>query len=259
MYPVLFQIWWIEFYSNAIILFIWMIFSVFLMIKRLRKNNLSLNFLDDYFFIFIFSFLFFWRIWEILLKSWFYLDNPLNCFYFWDWNFSFYFWLLWLWFSFFIASFLKKENFLKRIDNMLPSFLILVLFIAFSQFLSWANYWKPTSLFLWMKFDSPEVKYTLPIHPVQIYEFFSVLIIFFITTFLWRKKRFPWVLSSLWLFLFFLAEFILEFFRAWYEKMIFWYKFSQVLFLFLAISFLIFFIFKSHKNINIYQLKKWNE
>lgn len=256
MYPVLFQIWWIEIYSNAIILFIWMIISFFFITKRIKKNNLSVNFLNDYFLIFIFTFLLFWRIWEILLKSWFYLQNPLNFFYFWDWNFSFYFWILWLWGVFLIISLLKKENFLKWMDAIIPAFLLLIIFISFSEFLSWENYWKPTNLFLWMKFDSPEVKYTLPIHPVQIYEFFSVLIIFIFTLIISKKKRFPWVLSSLWLFLFFLTEFLLEFFRAWYEKMFFWYKFFQILFLFLAILFLIFFIFKSHKNINLYQLKK---
>lgn len=256
MYPVLFQIWWIEFYSNAVILFIWMVVSVLFLVNRLKKNSLSVNFLNDYFYILVFSFLFFWRLWEIFLKSSIYFSNPVKILYFWDWNFSFFLWVLWLWIVFYALTFLKKEDSLKWMDSFILPFLLWILFISFSNFLSWENYWKPTSTFLWMSFDSPEVRYTLPIHPVQIYEFFSVLIIFFITFLISRKKRFSWVVASFWFSLFFLVEFMIEFLRAWADKMIFWYKFHQVLFLVLAFIFLIFFIFRSHKNINIYQIKK---
>ena len=256
MYPVLFQIWWIEFYSNAVILFIWMISSALFLIKNVKKNNLSLNFLDDYFYILIFSFLFFWRIWEIFIKFSLYVSDPVKMFYFWDWNFSFFLWLVWVWLLFYLISLFKKENFLKRLDAILPAFLLWILFIALSDFLSWLNYWKPTNMFLWIVFNSPEVKYTLPVHPVQIYEFLSVLIILFIISFVSRKKRLAWVLSSFWFFLFFLSEFIIEFFRAWVDKMIFWYKFHQVLFFVFSVTCLIFFIFKSHKNIDFYNYKK---
>ena len=255
MYPVLFQIWWIEFYSNAVIIFIWMIFSSLFLIKRIKKNNLSLNFLNDYFFILIFSFLFFWRIWEVFLKSSVYLLKPLEIFYFWDSNFSFFLWILWMWLVFSFLTIIKKENFLKWIDAIFPVFLIWMLFISFWDFLSWESYWLPTSSLVWVIFNSPNIKYTLPIHPVQIYEFLWVSLILFIIFIIWRKKRLSWVLSSFWFFLFFLLEFILEFFRAWIDKIFFWYGFNQILFWILSMMCLIFFILRSHKNIDIYNYK----
>ncbi|MCD5382678.1 prolipoprotein diacylglyceryl transferase [Candidatus Gracilibacteria bacterium] len=256
MYPVLFQIGGFEFYSNAVILFFGIIFSSIFLMKNVKKYGLSINFLNDYFYILVISFFLFGRLGEVFLNFSMYLKEPLKILYFWDGNFSFFIGIIGVGLVFYILTFLKKENFLKWIDASFLPFLMGIMFISIADFMAGANYGLPTNGIFGIVFGSPDVKYTLPIHPVQLYEFFAVLMIFFIVKFFSKKKRFAGVLSSFGFFLFFVTEFVLEFFRANIDLMIFGFKFHQILFGVLAFFSLVFFIFKSHRNVDIYAYKK---
>jgi len=250
MHPVLFHILWVEIQTSLILIFFWLLLSAIYLEKKVKINKLLINFLSDYFLAFVSLFFIIWRLWWVALKWDIYNENILRIFYFWDWNFSFYIWLAWVLIFLFILTKIKKEAFRKWMDTILFPFLFLIIFISFANLMSWENYWKPSSLpfpFSYT-FNSPEVRYAIPIHPTQLYESISIIFLFFVMKFFARKKRIIWIVSLLWFSLFFLTEFLLEFLRAGSDKIILWYKFHSILFLLWLVICLITLIFKSHRN-----------
>lgn len=254
MHPVLFHIFWIEIQTSVVVIFLWIIFSAIYLEKRVKNNKLLINFISDYFLILTFVFLILWRAWSVFLKWSIYNEDLIRVLYFWDWNFSFYIWMSWVFFFLFFLSILKKEDFRKWLDAIIFPFLFGMLFISFADLMSWNDYWKPSNLpfpFSYT-FDSPEVRYAIPIHPVQLYEFVWVFLLFLLLKYFSRKKRITWVVSLLWLSTFFLIQFWLEFLRASSDKMFFWYKFHILLFLVWFFISLIALIFKSHRNFHFH-------
>ena len=250
MYPI-------AFHFNSIeikLLFIWIILTGFYLKNLIIKNWLSLNFFIDHYFAMIFSFLLFWRAGYVYLNWEIYKSNIVNIVHIEDGNFSFFIWFVWFIIALKIFAYVKKETSWKWTDIIIRPFLFLMLFLSMSNFLSWTDYWIPTDLWFWLIFNVPEVRYTLPIHPIQIYEFIWVLFILLITMFIARKKRSIWVISSFWFGLFFILELLITFLRAGNSKLMFewlftdWIEFYYLFFWLLVIYFLFNLTTRSHRN-----------
>ena len=172
-------------------------------------------------------------------------------FFIWDWNFSFYIWLVWFLLFLILFSIIKKERYSRWLDVLINPLLLLLLFASTADLLSWSNYWIPTDLPIWITFSVPEVRYTIPIHPVQIYEIIWISLIFILLFLLWTKKRKDWVQSALWFSLLFLLEFILVNFLAGSDLLVYDIKFHFLLFWSLFFISLIYLISKSHLNLHV--------
>ena len=255
MYPILYNINSIEIKSSTVLIFFWIIIFWIYLKKSIIKNRLSIDFLDDHFLYLTISFLFFWRLGDVFLNWQVYQENLLSILYIWDQNFSIYIWFIWLIIVLYIICILKKEKVLKWLDILIKPFLIFMLIMSFSHLLSWKDYWKPSTSLLSITFNVPEVRYTIPVHPVQIYEALWIMWIYSLLLIIWRRKRVIWVISSLWFTLFFITELSLTLFRAHQDKLILhsffrdWIEFHIVLFWSLATIFATALILKSHRHV----------
>lgn len=251
MHPILFHFNGIEVETYLVTMFFWIIISWLYLEKKVKNNMLSTNFIDDYFYILAIIFFIFWRIWWVLLNWNIYKTNLISTLYFWDLNFSFYSWLTFMWLFFMIICIIKKEKFSKWLDMIINPFLILVMFLAIWDFASWENYWNPSELPFAVTFNIPEVRYIIPVHPVQAYEFIWIIMIICFMIYFWRKKRVIWTTWFVWISLFFMLEFFLEFFRAKSDFLVYWIKF-HFLFFWIALTFwLLWLILKSHRDFDI--------
>ena len=254
MYPIAFHINSLEIKSSSILLFIWIIISWIYLKNLIIKNWLSLNFLIDHYFRMILIFLITWRAGFIYLNWEMYKSNIINIVHLEDWNFSFFIWFIWFIFALKLFAFFKKETLSKWTDIIVRPFLLLMMFLSLSNFLSWTDYWIPTKLAVWVIFNVPEVRYTMPIHPIQIYEFIWALLILLFISSIARKKRSIWVISSLWFGLFFILELMITFLRANQDKLVLkglfaeWIEFYYLFFWSLVIYFLVNLITRSHRN-----------
>lgn len=79
--------------------------------------------------------------------------------------------------GFYIICKKKEQNFFKWMDIMVPSIIIILGISSLGAFFDGIHYGKETSLPWGVNFESPSIKYTVPIHPTQIYAFIYSLII----------------------------------------------------------------------------------
>lgn len=253
MYPVLFNIDSIQIQSSTVFLFLWIIMFGIYIRGLILKEKLSIDFVNDYYYFFILSFFIFWRLGDVYLNFQNYNANLISILFFWDQNFSLYIWFIWFLFIFIFTILLKKEKVLKWFDILIKPFLLFMLFVSVSHLLSWEDYWKPSDSMFAITFNIPEVRYTIPVFPVQVYESIWILLILLMLIIISSKKRVIWIISSLWFFLFFVLELTLSFFRASQDKLILfsifqnWIEFHIVLFLILSIIFVTTLIIRSHR------------
>lgn len=251
MHPILFHFAGVEIQTYLITMFFWIILSWLYLERKIKNYKLSTNFINDYFTPLALIFFVTWRLWAVLLNLSIYKSNLISILYFWDLNFSFYIWLSFLWLAFLLLCIAKKEKFSKWIDMLLAPFLVLILFLSIWEFANWFNYWNPSNLPFSVIFNIPEVRYIIPVHPVQLYEFVWAFLILLFALYFWRKKRIFWTIWFLWFSLFFTLELFLEFFRAKSDLLVYWIKFHIIFFWLLLAWCLIWLILKSHRDFNL--------
>lgn len=166
----------------------WVFFGIAIMtgtytvIKLSKKNNLKLHFLSEHSLKLIIFTIIGARILNLIsnYKSYFYeitFSSLIKIFYIWDKGLS-------AWGA--IAAFIitlyfitkeKEQNFWKWFDILVPAIIIILAITSIGGFFEGINYGKETSLPWGVNFESPSIKYTVPIHPTQIYEFLYSAII----------------------------------------------------------------------------------
>lgn len=159
--------------------------------------------------------------------------------------------------SFLIFALWKKESAWKWLDAfVLPTILLLIFWNLGSFFSAW-DYGKPVADGFWfgVTYSSQEVRYSVPLHPVQIYAFIYYSSLFFWGWRAWRKRRFPkdGVFFGVMVSLVFLGNTLLEFFHGDPATILtFWgfdVRLSQVVSITIAIAAGFFLIFHTHPEI----------
>ncbi|MBT3865080.1 hypothetical protein HOE67_03320 [Candidatus Peregrinibacteria bacterium] len=174
MYPILFQTKFFTIHSLWLFVAIAIIAGTYAFIKLGLKNGLKLQFLSEHSFkILIFSILGA-RIVAIAMNwtTFFYEYSPstfLQIFKIWDKGLSLWGGVLAGLIALYLACKKNDQNFLKWLDALVPAFLIGIAISAIGTFLDGVNYGNETSLPWGVNFESPAIKYTVPIHPTQIY------------------------------------------------------------------------------------------
>ena len=189
-----------------------------LVIKKAKYQRMDISFILDHSLSLLIGALFVSRF-IYFLTNWGYF-GPLNIwtflkqmFFFWQPGFSFWgaiigFSIVFLW-----HCHRKKENWKEWFEIAFVPFLVGIMFGNFGQFLDGQGYGNETILPWGIVFESTNVKYTVPIHPTQIY---SIIIIAAIL--LTRKKiaqKWPFF-ESKWNWIL-LAVAIYSFLRFWLE------------------------------------------
>ncbi len=248
MFQVMFHIGSLEIHTYTIICILSIIFSLYLLAKITLNKKLSLKFLTNYLpLIIIFTFLFA-RIGGILELSEIYFKNPIRILDIFDEAYNLYFWVFGFLFVFAIITNYIKEIFWVWLDLFVFPFLLFFMFLSVADLCAGYNYWVPSDLPFAISFNLPEVHYTVPVHPVQIYEAVSLILLMVVLLFITNKKREPWVLGLYSLLGFFAIQLCLTFFRSTDYLILFGIKLPVLLsFLFVSIS-IIFIILKTHSH-----------
>lgn len=176
MYPILFQS--SHFTIHTIWLFITasIIIGAYTLIKLSTKSSLKIQFLSDISWKLLLFYLIGARIVAIIVNHQTYLyeiskEAFFHLFFIWDKGLN-------LWGGFiaagiylYIACKKNEQNFLKWMDVIVPSVILAFAISHIGAFFEGIHYGRESSLPWAVNFESPEIKYTIPIHPTQIYAF----------------------------------------------------------------------------------------
>ena len=167
---------------------IWLATEFFL--RLAQGSNLSLQHIREHTWQYVTAFLLGARIFAILSEYRVYLRDLPRIFIFWDGGFSFLGGAVGVGFILYFATKSQRSTFLQWLDALLPAATLGLVFYWLGSFASGSHYGHPTDTFLGVTYDAMNVRYAVPIHPVQLY----YAVFYFILTFLLliirkREKR----------------------------------------------------------------------
>ena len=255
MYPVLFHIYGFEFYTYPFVLFLGILFASYIFFKICLNKKLSLDFFTDYLWFFIVSFFVFSRIGGVLEVSHNYIIDPLKFLYITDGVYNFYAGFFGFILTFFYITYLKKENIWKWFDAFIIPFLYFIIFLFLADFLSGQNYGVPSNLPWAVVFNIPEVRYTIPVHPVQIYKIISIVFLLCFLFFYKRKKIYDGALSSYGLFGFFLIQSVFSLLYGNLETLIFNFRISFLISTLASFIFLVILVYRTHPDMHFFHIE----
>jgi phosphatidylglycerol---prolipoprotein diacylglyceryl transferase len=149
-------------------------------LMRLAESaHLSLQHFRAYLWQYAIAFLLAGRIIAIISDYRVYLKDPLRMFVFWDGGFSFLGGAIGIACVLYWVTRTQRATFLQWLDVLLPATTFGLFFDWIGKFASGNAYGSPTDLFWGVTYDAIGVRYTVPIHPVQLY--YAAL--FFLLTF----------------------------------------------------------------------------
>lgn len=239
MYPILYQfdvfkffgyeIGPISLFSHGFFQAIGFLIAVFWFLRVAQKKHLHLEFFADHFLSLIIWSVIGARLGYLFVFLSRYTENPFSALYFWDGGF-----LLWGGIVTFLLVFLyhcgkQKEKIGQWLDVIVPAGIIAFVFESFGAFMGGDQYGKPTELPWGIIFENPEVPFTIPVHPVQLYMLVSLLVLLIIIQILHRRMVRESLVGLISLALFALFSFIVEYFRGDEMLIYFGHRFTQIL------------------------------
>ncbi|MFC1615581.1 prolipoprotein diacylglyceryl transferase [Patescibacteria group bacterium] len=176
MHPILFQTRFFTVHIFWLFITIGIIVGSYTLIKLSIRNGLKIQFLSDITFKLILFTIIGARVVSLIVnfQSYFYEFSSttiFKIFYIWDKGINFYGALIGFFAYLFYACRKNEQNFLKWLDAIIPALILGVAFGHLGAFFEGINYGHETSLPWGVNFESPWIKYTVPIHPTQIYAF----------------------------------------------------------------------------------------
>jgi len=118
---------------------------------------------------FLLSFLLGGRLLGVLLLYRVYMQDPMRILIVWDGVFNIVGGLIGLGIALYIFTLNQRGAFLRWMDAFLPASTVILGFEWFGRFLGSLSYGKPTDMPWGVTVESIGVRYTVPIHPVQLY------------------------------------------------------------------------------------------
>lgn len=154
---------------------IWM--SVEFFIRLSSSAGLSLQHIRDYALWHLIAFIVGGRGVAILADYQTYVRHWFRVFIFWDGNFNFIGASLGISLVLFYSTSKQRATFLQWLDVLLPAVTFGLVFDWLGMFFGAQAYGKPTNVFWGVTFSTFDVRYTVPVHPVQLYYvlFYAVL------------------------------------------------------------------------------------
>lgn len=180
------------FRSYVFFLLLGIILATELFLRIVRKENIRIAVFYKKGIWFILLFLLFGRLFAILLLYRVYVQEPLRTIIFWDGEFSVVGGCVGIAIALFITTYKERQTFLMWLDAMLPPMALLLAFDWFGRFLGALSYGKPTNMPWGVIHESMRVRYTVPVHPVQLYYALWFCVATFLLLLL-HKKRFDQV------------------------------------------------------------------
>ncbi len=135
--------------------------------------------------LYLLAFLLGGRLFAVIVLYRVYLQDPARFFVLWDGGFSFLGGCTGLGVALFLVTLRQRSTFLQWLDALLPAVTLGLAFDWLGRFFGNLSYGKPTDVLWGIVVESMAVRYTVPIHPVQLYYAFY----FFLLTLLLLMLR----------------------------------------------------------------------
>lgn len=171
-----------------ILLGIWLSAEFFLRLSE--SANLSLQHFRDHGLWYCFAFVLGGRVVAMLAEYRVYLRDPLRTVFLTDGNFSFLGAAIGIGVVLYVTTRGQRTTFLQWLDALLPATCLGLVFSWVGSFFAGDAYGRPTDVFWGVIYDTPSVRYTIPLHPVQLYyALFYFLLTFLLLIIRKRSKR----------------------------------------------------------------------
>lgn len=253
MYPILFKIGPVTLHTYGVFVALGFIVGIALALHLGGKQGIAKEKILDIGFYTLISAIVGSRVFFVLIEYEYFIKNPLDIFKLWEGGLVFFGGLL---FAILVLLIYFKKNALplgKTSDLFAPSIAIGHAIGRLGCFSAGCCYGKPTDLPWGVTFADPHTLAIrgIPLHPTQLYESFAEFGIFIFLMFLRKHKRFDGQVIWMYVLMYSIARFIIEFFRGDPARAFIYNGFSVaqgisvILFLTSVISILL--LWKKHK------------
>ena len=191
---------------------LWIATAFFL--KLAESANLSLQHFKDHGWWYIGAFCLGGRIVALVSQYRIYLRDPLRIFVFWDGGFSFIGAALGIGVVLYYVTQKHRSTFLQWLDVLLPAAIFGAAFDWLGKFFGGQAYGMPTDMFWGVSYDTITVRYTVPVHPVQLYYALFYFTLTFILLVVRKHSKRAGAETFFGIFLASLATFVFEYFRG---------------------------------------------
>ncbi len=161
-----------------LLLGIWLFIEFFL--RLAQSANLSLQHFKDHWPAYAGSFLLSGRVFAILAEYRVYIKDPLRILIVWDGGWSFLGATIGIGIVLAIATRGHRSTFLHWLDALVPAACFGLMFSWIGLFFAGQGYGKPTDLPWGVTYDAFNVRYAVPVHPVQLYYAFFYFVLTFV-------------------------------------------------------------------------------
>jgi phosphatidylglycerol---prolipoprotein diacylglyceryl transferase len=251
--PVAFTAGQIHIHWYALLMIVGGLLGYFVTLFLAKKENFARDIIDDLLPVFVLGAIIGARIYYVLYAWEFYKDNLIDILKIWEGGLAIHGILG----GGFIATYLfcrvKKISFLQLADLIVPGLALAQTVGRVGNYFNQEIFGRPTEL-PWgipIEFANRPWQFSLYeyFHPVFLYESFGNLIIFITLLLLWRRQlaKFPGNIFLVYIFLYSLQRFFLEFLRVDYSPEVFGIRWAQLLSGFLMIFVLTLIIAKNRK------------
>ncbi len=218
MSPILFHFGRFPIYAYGFFIVVGVAAATVLAALRIRKSNIRISFENgvDLFFYTLLSAFLGSRILYVLINFDFFRQHPLQIFKIWEGGLVFYGGLIP---AAVVAFWVMKRHRLpvwKLADLISPLIALGLSFGRIGCFLAGCCYGKETSLPWAVVFKNPDslARLNVPLHPTQLYDAANGLILFFLLSWMEKRKTFDGQIFWLLLALYSIMRFIIEIFRG---------------------------------------------
>lgn len=156
-------------WTSVVFLLLGIWISVEFFLRLASSAHLSLQHFRDHSWWYLFAFMGAARFFAIIAQYRVYWNDPLRIFIIWDGGFSFLGGAIGIGIVLFWATRTHRATFLQWLDVLLPATMLGSTFSWLGLFFSGHAYGKPTDVFWGVTYDTINVRYAVPIHPVQLY------------------------------------------------------------------------------------------
>lgn len=174
MFPVIFESRFFTLHTYWIFFFIAIVAAAYTLIWQAHRNSMKLHFLSANSGLLLLSGIAGARIVYLLLNAkWFFINPGTHLIFdvlkIWDGGLSGWGAIAGLLPTLFYLCKKNEQNFWKWLDTIVPAILVAFSITSLGAFFDGMNYGRETSLPWGVNFENMTVKYTVPIHPTQIY------------------------------------------------------------------------------------------
>lgn len=195
-----------------LLLAVWMGTEFFM--RLAQTAGLSLQSIKDYGRWHFLAFVLCGRLLAVVSSYQSYSSAPWRIFIFWDGAFSFLGGAIGIALVLFYSTRFQRTTFLQWLDVLLPATTFGLAFDWFGMFMSAQAYGKPTNVPWAVVFDTFSVRYTVPIHPVQLYYALFYFVLTFVLLMIRRYSKRAGAETMIGIIIATVGVFFLEFLRG---------------------------------------------